>query len=47
MIDTWRTERFLSYIICPSNTFIIVLYMIGLNKYHGNYWYIRPWRLYI
>lgn len=21
--------------------------MIGLNKYHGNNWYIRPWRLYI
>ena len=29
MIDTWRTERFLSYMICPSNTFIVsIIYYV-------------------
>ena len=39
MIDTWRTERFLSYMICSSNTFIVfIIYHVA--------WYVF-WKIFV
>ena len=37
-IETWRTVKFLSYIISPSKIFITSFYIIIINFESGKYW---------